>query len=117
MRALTPAIAELAQRELSGWSGRVVALERMRALTLEIILRVVFGADGDDQAARLRAVVESALATVRSMPQILGMVLIQRDLGPRSPWGRFRVAVRAVRRGAVRTACAASGGDSVGIGF
>ncbi len=94
MRALTPAIAELAQRELSGWSGRVVALERMRALTLEIILRVVFGADGDDQAARLRAVVESALATVRSMPQILGMVLIQRDLGPRSPWGRFRVAVQ-----------------------
>ena len=94
MRALTPAIAELAQRELSGWSGRVVALERMRALTLEIILRVVFGADGDDQAAPLRAVVESALATVRSMPQILGMVLIQRDLGPRSPWGRFRVAVQ-----------------------
>jgi cytochrome P450 len=27
------------------------------------------------------------------MPQILGMVLIQRDLGPQSPWGRFRVAV------------------------
>jgi cytochrome P450 family 135 len=93
MRGLTPAIAELAQRELSGWRGHVVALERMRALTLEIILRVVFGADGDDDAARLRGVVESALATVRSMPQILGMVLLQRDLGPRSPWGRFRIAV------------------------
>jgi cytochrome P450 len=93
MRALTPAISELARRELSGWRGRVVALERMRALTLEIILRVVFGADGDEDAAHLRGVVESALATVRSMPQILGMVLIQRDLGPRSPWGRFRLAV------------------------
>ena len=93
MRALTPAVAELARQELSGWHGRVVALERMRALTLEIILRVVFGAAGDDDAARLRGVVERALATVRSMPQILGMVLIQRDLGPQSPWGRFRVAV------------------------
>jgi cytochrome P450 family 135 len=93
MRALTPAVAELARQELSGWHGRVVALERMRALTLEIILRVVFGAAGDDDAARLRGVVESALATVRSMPQILGMVLIQRDLGPQSPWGRFRAAV------------------------
>jgi cytochrome P450 len=93
MRALTPAVAELARRELSTWSGRVVALERMRALTLEIILRVVFGADDGAELARLREVVESALATVRSMPQILGMVLVQREVGPRSPWGRFRAAV------------------------
>ena len=28
------------------------------------------------------------------MPQILAMALIQRDLGPRSPWGRFRIAVQ-----------------------
>ncbi len=94
MRALAPAIATLARAELSSWRGRVVALERMRALTLEIILRVVFGAAGDDDGARLRGVIESALATVRSTPQILGMVLIPRDLGPRSPWGRFRLAVQ-----------------------
>jgi cytochrome P450 family 135 len=93
MRALAPAVAELARRELTTWSGRVVALQRMRQLTLEVILRVVFGADGDDDSSRLRGVVESALATVRSMPQIMGMVLVQRDLGPRSPWGRFRIAV------------------------
>jgi cytochrome P450 family 135 len=93
MRALTPAVAELARGELSTWSGHVVALERMRALTLEIILRVVFGADDGSELARLREVVESALATVRSMPQVLGMVLVRRDLGPHSPWGRFRAAV------------------------
>jgi cytochrome P450 family 135 len=93
MRALTPAVAELARRELSTWSGRVIALERMRQLTLDIILRVVFGAGGDREAVQLRAAVEDALGTVRSMPQILGMVLVQRDLGRLSPWGRFRIAV------------------------
>jgi cytochrome P450 len=94
MRAFAPLVAELAQRELSTWRGRVSALERMRELTLEIILRVVFGARGDREAARLRGGVEGALAGVRSMPRMLAMALVQRDLGPRSPWGRFRIAVQ-----------------------
>src|SRR5205807_1242642 len=47
MRAFAPTIAALARKELNSWSGRVVALERMRSLTLEIIVRVVFGAGGD----------------------------------------------------------------------
>jgi cytochrome P450 len=94
MRAFAPIIAELARRELSTWSGRVAALERMRQLTLEIILRVVFGARSEHEASRLRDAVESALGTVRSMPQMLAMALVQRDLGPHSPWGRFRIAVQ-----------------------
>jgi cytochrome P450 family 135 len=93
MRAFAPMIAELARRELSGWRGRVVALHRMRELTLEVILRVVFGAGDELEAARLRDEVERALGTVRSMPQIIAMAVVMRDLGPRSPWGRFRVAV------------------------
>jgi cytochrome P450 len=92
MRALAPLVAVLAQRELAGWSGRVVALERMRQLTLEIILRVVFGAS-DEEAAQLRDAIEDTLAGVRSMPRMLSMALVQRDLGSRSPWGRFRIAV------------------------
>ncbi len=92
MRAFAPMVAELARREFAGWSGRVVALERMRELTLEIILRIVFGAD-DAEAQRLRDAIEGTLAGVRSMPRMLSMALIQRDLGPWSPWGRFRVAV------------------------
>jgi cytochrome P450 len=93
MRALEPIVAELARRELSTWSGRVTALERMRELTLEIILRVVFGARGEQEAALLRDAVQRTLGTVRSMPRMLAMALVQRDLGPRSPWGRFRVEV------------------------
>jgi cytochrome P450 len=92
MRALAPLVAELARREFDGWHGRVVALERMRQLTLAIILRVVFGAS-DEEAAQLRDAIESTLAGVRSMPRMLSMALVQRDLGPRSPWGRFRIAV------------------------
>src|SRR3954464_9844124 len=93
MRAFGPIVADLARRELSTWSGRVATLERMRHLTLEIILRVVLGARGDEETARLRAAVDRTLDSVRSMPRMLAMALVQRDLGPRSPWGRFRLAV------------------------
>jgi cytochrome P450 len=93
MRAFTPMIAELARKELSAWSGRVIALDRMRELTLEVILRVVFGTRGEQEAARLRDAVDGTLDTVRSLPQMLAMGLVQRDLGPHSPWGRFRLAV------------------------
>jgi cytochrome P450 family 135 len=92
MRALAPLIEELARGELATWDGRVLALERMRKLTLEIILRVVFGAR-EEEAVQLRDAVEGTLAGVRSMPRMLAMALVQRDLGPRSPWGRFRIAV------------------------
>jgi cytochrome P450 family 135 len=93
MRAFTPTVAELARRELSSWNGRVVALERMKHLTLETILRVVFGARGEREAAQLRDAVHATLDAVRSMPRMLAMALVQRDLGPHSPWGRFRLAV------------------------
>ena len=93
MRALAPVIGALARAELATWRGRVNTLERMRALTLEIMLRVVFGAHDDDEFTRLDAAVEDALAGVRSLPRVLAMVLVMKDLGPRSPWGRFRIAV------------------------
>jgi cytochrome P450 len=93
MRAVRPAVAELAERELSSWRGRIVTLERMRKLTLEIILRVVFGARSEHEAAQLRDVVDGTLEGVRSMPRMLAMAVVRRDLGPRSPWGQFRLAV------------------------
>ncbi|MGA9858197.1 MAG: cytochrome P450 [Solirubrobacteraceae bacterium] len=93
MRAFRPMVAELADQELAGWRGPVNALERTRLLALEIILRVIFGARSDAEVAALREHIESTLAGVRSLPRILSMILIPRDLGPRSPWGRFRVSV------------------------
>jgi cytochrome P450 len=93
MRAFAPAVADLARRELSTWHGRVNALDRMRQLTLEVIVRVVFGAHEEGEAAALRASIERALEGVRSLPSMLAMALVQRDFGPRSPWGRFRITV------------------------
>jgi cytochrome P450 len=65
----------------------------MRELTLEIILRLVFGARDDREVAELRNVIDAALDTVRSLPWVLAMAVVRKDLGPRSPWGRFRTAV------------------------
>jgi cytochrome P450 family 135 len=116
MRAFTPTVAELARRELSTWNGRVVALERMKHLTLETILRVVFGARGEREAAQLRDAVHGTLDAVRSMPRMLAMALVQRDLGPHSPWGRFRIAVErfdALLLDVVARRRAEPGGDSM----
>ncbi|HEY4829207.1 MAG TPA: cytochrome P450 [Solirubrobacteraceae bacterium] len=121
MRAFAPMIAELARAELAGWRGRVIALDRMRELTLSIILRVVFGAQDPSEVATLRRAIDDTLATVRSLPSVLGMAIVRRDLGPRSPWGRFRVAVErfdatlfdllARRRGAAANGAANGAGD------
>jgi cytochrome P450 len=64
----------------------------MRELALQIILRVVFGAR-DEELAALRRAIDDTLATVRSLPSLLAMAVVRKDLGPHSPWGRFRVAV------------------------
>ena len=72
-------VAELAEREL-GWLERpVVTLERMGALTLEIMLRVVFGARDDDEVEPLRDAVARHARHVRSLPRMLAMALVQRD--------------------------------------
>ncbi len=93
MRQFTPAVAELARRELSTWQGRVVALDRMRLLALDIVLRVIFGARSDSEMAALREAIETTLTGVRSLARVVSMILVPRDLGPLSPWGRFRTAV------------------------
>jgi len=92
MRAVAPVVAGLARQELDSWRGRVVTLERMRHLTLEIILRVIFGAR-EREIVVLRDAVETTLGEVRSLPRMLAMAVVQRDLGRCSPWGRFRLAV------------------------
>jgi cytochrome P450 len=116
MRALAPLIGQLARAEFETWRGRVNTLERMRELTLEIMLRVVFGARDEQELTQLRAAVEDALAGVRSLPRVIAMVLVMRDLGPKSPWGRFRLAVErfdALLFDLLRRRRAESGNDSV----
>jgi len=116
MRAFAPMVAELARRELATWNGPVCSLERMRQLTLQIILRVVFGTRGEPEAVQLHDAIEGSLASVRSLPRMIAMAVVQRDLGPRSPWGRFRLAVErfdALLYELLARRRAQPGGDSV----
>jgi cytochrome P450 len=87
MRAHAPVIASLAAAELDRWPrGREVAThERMQALTLEVMLRVVLG----DSAPALRSAIEDALALVRSAPRLVAMSVLGRE-------GAFRRAVARV---------------------
>ena len=84
---------EVALEHVARWPrGRPVeALGLMQELTLDVILRAVFGTSDE----RLAADIRDTLGVARSLPRAAAMSLAQRDLGPRSPWGAFlrRMAV------------------------
>ncbi|WP_435770274.1 cytochrome P450 [Nocardioides sp. SYSU DS0651] len=70
LRGYRAMVGEVAAAEVSGWEeGRDFrSLERMNALTLEVILRVVFGVTDEDRLARLRPAVNQ---TVEISPAVL----------------------------------------------
>ena len=86
---LTAVMTEVAAAEVEGWPrGERVALHpRLQALTLEVILRTVFGLEEGARLDRLREHL-SALLAIGANPVSL-LPPMQRDLGPRSAWGRF----------------------------
>ena len=67
-------IAELADRELDGWQpGRPLRTHaRMQSLTLDVILRVVFG---ERERPALRAAIRRALDMTASLPRLVAMSL------------------------------------------
>jgi cytochrome P450 len=95
---LTQVMAEVAAAEVERWPrDEPVALHpRLQALTLEVILRTVFGLDEGARLDRLRAGLTDVLAIGVSPVSLLPP--LQRDLGRLSPWRRFvrtRAAVDA----------------------
>jgi cytochrome P450 len=64
----------------------------MRALTFEVIARAVFGVTEADRVERLR---RALVAVLDMSPTFLMPEALRRDLGPWSPWGRFRRRLRA----------------------
>ncbi len=94
MRTYEPLIAEIAAAEIDTWPSGVefASNESMQRITLRAILRAVFGAEGSrlEQLERLVppwTTLGSRLAT---------MTFLQRDLGRRSPWRRFRELRRSI---------------------
>ncbi|MEA2430798.1 MAG: cytochrome family, partial [Thermoleophilaceae bacterium] len=89
LRGYEQLIAEIAEEEMRGWpTGEPLVLQpRMQAVTLEIILRVVFGMDRGPRLVRLRELIKQLL-NVTTRPWAL-VPWLRRDLGRMSPWVRF----------------------------
>jgi cytochrome P450 len=86
---LAEVMTEVAAAQVERWPrGEPVALHpRLQALTLEIILRTVFGLEEGARLDRLRGHLTDVLAIGVSPVSLLPP--LQRDLGPLSPWRRF----------------------------
>ncbi|MCW2999251.1 MAG: cytochrome [Solirubrobacterales bacterium] len=97
MAALTGVLEEVTAREIATWPrDRPIELHgRMQGLTLEVILRAVFGLAPGPRLDTLRTVLTDYLEEASKPGNMLPV--LQRDLGPRSPWGRFvRIRARAL---------------------
>jgi cytochrome P450 len=72
-----PAIREVAEREVASWAPGMPlrALPRMRSLTLDVILRVVFGSAPEP---RVRAAVEHGLELTHSLPKLARYTILGR---------------------------------------
>jgi cytochrome P450 family 135 len=90
MQAYEAIMSELAEREIASWpSGEPYALRpRMQALTLEIILRTVFGAREGEGLAELRDALRHYLELLSDPRQLLPVVLIGPQRIRRLPWFR-----------------------------
>jgi cytochrome P450 family 135 len=76
MRAYEAVMAEATEREVASWPvGRRFPLQdSMQAITLEVILRAVFGVEDDERRQLLRRTLVGILATTRS-PRAIGMTV------------------------------------------
>ncbi len=111
LRTHAGAIEEVTRRAVASWPhGAPVALwERMREITLEVILRAAVGVDGEP-LRRLEEVTAGLLGFAGH--RLLVMPALRRDLGPLTPWRRFLAAkaeMRATLRAAIRERRAAAG--------
>src|SRR4051794_2717242 len=78
-------IGQVTDREIDRWRvGDTIRTRTVaQSITMEVIIRAVFGISDPGRIAGLRRLLPRL-----SSPSPL-LLLVQRDLGPRSPWGRF----------------------------
>ena len=94
MRSYGP-IAQLgARRMMATWKpgDRLTARPLMQAVTLEVILRAVFGVCDDDELVEFAGFVREAVTEVNPLP--LFFPFLQQELFGFGPWGRFMTSRR-----------------------
>ncbi|MFN8215654.1 MAG: cytochrome P450 [Solirubrobacterales bacterium] len=97
MRSYEPALTEIVAAEIDSWPlhAEFPIHPRMQAVTLEAILRVVFGVAEGPRLDRLRGMLSNVLTeTASPRQQIVGLML--RRFGGRGPWARFEGRLREV---------------------
>ena len=82
-------MAEIADAEVERWPlHEPFALRpRMQAITLEVILRAVFGVRGEERLQRFRTLLPQL---GEGSGVVMWMPFLRRNLGPWSPWVRFQ---------------------------
>jgi cytochrome P450 family 135 len=96
MRTYGEAMRAAAERQVRRWpvGTSFPTQPSMQAITLDVILRAVFGVDDDRQAERMAAPLKAMLDATSSQLRLLLMQLTKSEgASPRSPWGRFRALV------------------------
>ena len=90
MRSYEPIVQEIVDAEIDGWPlGEEFALHpRMQAVTLEVILRVVFGVSEGTRLQRLRVLLNGLLADTSSASTQL-RALVSSRMGGCNPMARF----------------------------
>jgi cytochrome P450 family 135 len=97
MRSYESVVDEIVGAEIDSWplDSEFPIHSRMQAVTLEVILRVVFGVSSGPRLERLRGMLANVLQeTASPRAQLVG--LATRRFGGRGPWGRFEGALREV---------------------
>ena len=97
MRSYGPILEEIVDAEIDSWPlGDEFAIHpRMQSITLEAILRVVFGVAEGPRLERLRVVLTNVLEeTASPFSQLIG--LATRRFGGRGPWAKFEAQLNAV---------------------
>lgn len=93
MRGYGERMREIAARHVSSWPvGEPFATQRtMQAITLEVILRVVFGVEDPARVAQLSAPLRLLLDSTGNPARLIALQVTRSDgARPRTPWGRVR---------------------------
>jgi cytochrome P450 len=101
MKAYGQTMRAVAERHIAAWphGTEFAAAPSMQAITLEIILRTVFGLEDPERIERIGAPLRSLLDATASQPRLLALqVTSSENPRPRSPWGRFNRLVEAADR-------------------
>jgi len=80
-------IEQITNREIDSLrpGDRIRTRTVAQTITMEVIIRAVFGITDPDRVSELRRL----LPRLSSINPVLGIEAVRKDLGPRSPWGRF----------------------------